>query len=189
MTNGTGFTLLTAGAPLAGAFANVASGGTLTTTDGYARFTVEFAGQNSVRLANLVIVDTDSDGMPDWWEDRHGLAKNSAADAALDADADGASNLNEFLAGTNPTNSASVFRLTGVQPESGGVRLGWTTAGGHSYVVQTNAPANGSGWSTNFSDFSPLISMPGAGESATNFLDPNATTNTAERFYRVRLGP
>ena len=56
MTNGASFTLLTAGTPLAGAFTNVASGGTLTTTDGRARFTVLYAGANSLRLTNLVIV-------------------------------------------------------------------------------------------------------------------------------------
>jgi hypothetical protein len=48
-------------------------------------------------------VDTDGDGMPDWWETQYGLNPASAADAATDADGDGATNLQEYNAGSNPT--------------------------------------------------------------------------------------
>jgi sugar lactone lactonase YvrE len=184
MTNGAAFTLLTAGSPLAGAFANVASGGTLTTTDGYARFTVLYAGQTSLQLTGLVIVDTDGDGLPDWWEDQFSLSKTNAADAALDLDGDGAANVHEFLAGTNPTNAASVFRVVAVEREGDGVRLTWSTVGGRSYRVQTNGTVDAP-----FSDLSPLITVPGAGESTTNFVDASAVTDAPARFYRVRLGP
>ncbi len=48
-------------------------------------------------------VDADADGMADGWEQRHGLSADDAADADADADGDGLANLQEFLAGTNPT--------------------------------------------------------------------------------------
>jgi hypothetical protein len=189
MTNGASFILLTAGSPLTGVFANVASGATLATTDGYARFTVRYAADTTLQLTDLVIADTDHDGMPDWWEDKFGLNKSDSADATLDADGDGASNLNEFLAGTKPNDPASVFRIVTLQPEAGSLRITWSTVGGKSYRLQTNAPGADGGVTSNFVDFSPLIAMPDAGEATTNFVDAGVITNAANRYYRVRLGP
>ncbi|MGB0582995.1 MAG: DUF1800 family protein, partial [Limisphaerales bacterium] len=46
--------------------------------------------------------DTDNDGMPDVWETGHGLNPNSAADADIDIEPDGLSNLVEFAHGSHP---------------------------------------------------------------------------------------
>ena len=130
-----------------------------------------------------MIVDTDADSIPNWWEDQFGLSKTNAADSTLDLDGDGASNLNEFLSGTKPNDAASVFRITALQPEGGDLRVTWTTVGGKSCVVQTNGEL-----AKPFADFSPLIPAPGAGESVTNYLDASGATN-GYRYYRVRLEP
>ena len=45
--------------------------------------------------------DTDTDGLPDWWETKFGLKANSN-DATADTDGDGLSNLEEYNSGTNP---------------------------------------------------------------------------------------
>ena len=45
--------------------------------------------------------DADKDGLPDWWENLYGLNPN-VADAHLDSDNDGRTNLEEYNAGTNP---------------------------------------------------------------------------------------
>jgi len=189
MTNGASFVVLTNGSALTGAFTNVASGGQLTTTDGYARFTVLYDGSTTLRLANLVIVDTDGDSLPNWWEDRYGFDKNSAADAALDLDGDGASNLEEFRADTLPNNSNSAFRIVALQRETNAVRITWTTVGGKSYRVQTNVPTGNGSVTNRFADLSPILTVGGNGEFTTNFLHNGSLTNVPGRYYRIRLEP
>jgi len=46
-------------------------------------------------------LDSDGDGMPDWWESKYGLI-NGVNDASGNPDADALSNLEEYNAGTNP---------------------------------------------------------------------------------------
>jgi pectate lyase len=55
--------------------------------------------------------DSDDDGMPDYWENLHGLNPNSAADRTGDFDTDGYNNLEEYLndAGAFPAPVAIVF--------------------------------------------------------------------------------
>ena len=52
-----------------------------------------------------------NDGMPDWWEILHGLDPFDPADAGEDPDGDGVTNLEEFLAGTDPNvNESKIFK-------------------------------------------------------------------------------
>ena len=78
-------------------------------------------GQYSVLLVNgsgsvtsapaMLWFDGDGDGLPDTWEGAYFTNLNQTATG--DFDGDGVSNLQEFLDGTNPTNSASVrYHLT-----------------------------------------------------------------------------
>lgn len=49
--------------------------------------------------------DAGKDGIPDAWQDSHGLNKNDPADASRDPDQDGQTNLQEYLIGTDPHNA------------------------------------------------------------------------------------
>ena len=111
--------------------------------------------------------------------------------AAPDADplGKGMSNTNQFLAGLNPTNSASVFRILSVTLQSNDVLVGWQTARGRTNALQASAGAPDLSYSTNFTDISPPIVIPGSGDTVTNFLDAGAVTNAPARYYRIRLVP
>ena len=60
--------------------------------------------QEEVEFEVVPFADEDGDGMPTAWEKEHGLNPENASDADTDADGDGATNLNEFIAGTDPRN-------------------------------------------------------------------------------------
>ncbi|HUJ08995.1 MAG TPA: LamG-like jellyroll fold domain-containing protein [Verrucomicrobiae bacterium] len=107
------------------------------------------------------------------------------AAASYDADGDGLSNEQEFLAGTDPTNALSLLAISALERLGDDIRITWDIVGGHGYMVQTNA-APGAG----FADFSPLISIPSnATESTTNYLDLGGATNAPSKYYRIRLVP
>jgi hypothetical protein len=125
------------------------------------------------------------DGIPNGWKQQYGFDPFDPTVASADPDHDGANNLAEYLAGTNPTNAASVFRMVSVvKTNAQDLRVDWTTVGGHSYVVQTNGNLKTGA----FNDLSPVISAGGTGEGRTNYVHAGAATNRAN-FYRVRLGP
>ena len=54
-------------------------------------------------------MDLDNDRMADAWELAHGLSNANAADALLDSDNDGQTNLEEYASNTDPSNGASTF--------------------------------------------------------------------------------
>ncbi len=65
-------------------------------------FTINEKGR--IELKNLTVIssDSDNDGLPDVYENDHGLDPFNSGDASLDSDGDGLTNLQEYNAGTDP---------------------------------------------------------------------------------------
>ena len=136
-------------------------------------------GASTNGQANYMIVLTPFQG---WQVLYFGSTTNAAASPDADPDNDGLSNWAEFLAGTNPTNSASALRITTVAQEGNDLRVTWTMGGGKTNVLQR---ADAVGVTNRFADVFTILT---AG-SVTNYLDVGAATNAPGRYYRVRLGP
>ena len=92
------------------------------------------------------IADRDGGGMPDDWEAAHQLNADDPDDAALDSDKDGFTNLQEYLAGTDPRDPSSALRFESAAVSQGVVALGFTAVAGKSYSVLYRDSAGVGGW-------------------------------------------
>jgi alpha-glucosidase len=154
---------------------------------------------NDLSLAysvQLFTGDSVGDGIPDWWRAQYfggttngaaGNTTNSLSCATCDPDGDGMNNLQEYLAGSVPTNSASFLHIISVSPQGNDVVVTWQTAGGHTNVLQAATGLPGGSYATNFVDVSPFVIIQGSGDTTTNYPDSGGATNSPARYYRVRL--
>jgi hypothetical protein len=103
--------------------------------------------------------DLNFDGLPDDWQRLYwGPDPANWPGAGADSDGDGAVNSQEFLAGTNPTDSGSVLRAD-IYSTSQGWRLGWNTKAGVLYQIQISTN------STTWSNLGSTRFAPGASDS------------------------
>lgn len=122
-------------------------------------------------------VDSDGDGMDDAWEIAH--FDTLAANPGEDPDGDGMTNLQEFLAGTNPRDGSSLLALQAFKSlTTGAVHLVWPSAQGVRYQVEARETLEGSPWTA----LGAAASHPGA---TATLIDANPPATT--RFYRVRV--
>lgn len=129
-----------------------------------------------IRL-DLSTPDTDGDGMPDSWE----LATfgDLSHDAVSDTDSDGIPDLAEFLAGTDPLDPQSPFRISvnGSFAAGPGVALQWPSKTGQTFTVERASSASG--------PFTALKTGIPATPPGNSFSDSAASDEA--RFYRVRI--
>ncbi len=138
--------------------------------------TGDYNDKRDVFVLNLGGADTDGDGMDDDWEVAYfgSLTRSGTGDF----DGDGANDRDEFLAGTDPTNSGSILRVLTVTPMGGGnTRLLWTGNPNRTYRAEFKDSLETATWAS----LNGPISWNG---SAASIVDAGSE-NTARRFYRV----
>jgi hypothetical protein len=88
--------------------------------------------------ADPSLADTDGDGMADYWEPLHGFIVGTA-DGGSDADSDGATNAEEYVAGTDPLNDDSRMALRVIAAPAGQTGFEFQALAGKAYTVQTSS--------------------------------------------------
>ncbi|MFO1460558.1 MAG: lamin tail domain-containing protein [Verrucomicrobiota bacterium] len=120
--------------------------------------------------------DSDSDGMPDDWETAHGLDPRTD-DSGLDPDQDGFSNLDEFLAGTDPKNAASSLAVEAFASDNGTVSIRFQAVAGRTYTVQRRKSLTAEEWT--------LAQQVPARESNGTVTLPAGTLSDGDRYFRI----
>ena len=96
-------------------------------------------GSASTLVLGAALVSTAGDGIPDAWKIANGFSA-SANIAALDSDGDGVTNLQEYLAGTNPQSAASKLAITSIAtPGASEFDVAWPGVAGKIYRVSTSS--------------------------------------------------
>ena len=149
------------------------SGGRL--ADGTATITTLNPTPGSANQA--VSQDSDGDGIPDWWENLHGLNAGNAADAVLDTDGDGQNNKAEYLAGTDPRNANDALRASITATVPGQMHIQFTAQANVGYTIQYKNLLTDATWL----HLTDIVAQTSA--HPVDYIDiPGANT---KRFYRI----
>lgn len=150
-----------------------------------AGYRLQFRPKSTSRLdqAGIAPLDTDEDGLPDHWETVHfGSLRPGFHE---DSDNDGASNHDEFIAGTDPVDERSLLRLTPSTDPSTPQRFEFQWASGRSYRVEQSE--NLTDWMLNSSgDIQRTRTGLAEWREGSGSGDP---FSPGGRYYRVRVLP
>jgi hypothetical protein len=136
------------------------------------------AAQNRFfRLVTPLIAPADSDGngMPDWWQIQY--FGHIGIDPNADPDGDGMGNLQEYLAGTSPTNAASALKFESVMLSDTNFIFSFTAVSNHSYTIQSQSVAGNGAWQK-------CQDIMAASSDRTLWLT-NAVAAGTNQFYRI----
>jgi hypothetical protein len=129
-------------------------------------------------------LDSDGDGIPDWWMIQYfGHPTGLSGDKSLaqgDADGDGMSNSQEYLAGTDPTKPQSALRMTTVAVVKPGPELdvSWNSVSNKIYFLQRSS-------SLAALPASPVLQSNIVGQAGTTTYQDTTAAGPGPYFYRV----
>ncbi len=132
------------------------------------------------KVSDLNDPDDDNDGMPDVWESQYEGLNPLLNDAQEDKDADGQTNITEYIARTDPSDPSSVFSVKEIAIEDGQVTLEWGSVPGRVYRV----------WSTLDLATWFLLSEQIAAQDQGNVTEWTAPPlASAQAYFRVEVFP
>ena len=130
------------------------------------------------------------------WSNYYGVPGDLA-----DADGDGLSNTNEFLAGFNPTDNAAYLHIISVAMSGNDMNIAYLGANGdntwspgiasRTNLLEYSTGTDDGGYTNNFVS-TGQTNVLGGGNGfgvVTNLVDLGGATNIPSRFYRIRLVP
>src|SRR5579862_9249333 len=128
------------------------------------------------------------DGIPNGWKQQYGLDPFDPNVGSEDLDGDGMNNVQEFMAGTDPTNATSYFHSLSVTQQGGtNVLVTWMMGPGRTNMLQADGGTPGGSYSTN--GFADIFAVTNTVGTVTNYLDSGAAATGSSRYYRVRIVP
>ena len=106
------------------------------------------------------------------------LNAGDPADASLDMDGDGFSNLQEYLAGTDPADAQSLLRIEGISRAANATALRFFARSNHTYTLQSCGSFDARGWNR----VSDIVAAP-----TNRFLEvlDLPQEDTRQRYYRI----
>lgn len=139
--------------------------------DGHAQSAAEGQG-------NPLDGDSDSDGVPDWWESKHYLSL-TLADAHTDIDADGGGSFYEWVADTDPNDPLSKLTLLAFRRSAQiEIDFGITSVNRRYWIEASTSAMHG--------DWSPATDPPVVGIGGDMSLTTPATFGP-DALFRIRV--
>ena len=168
----------TYGKPRVDLLSGAVSGWAWSPNIGWIGFSNQFA---QARMTSLSAgPDSDGDGIADAWEYKRAGSLGVFKGNGADADNDGASDLAEFGADTDPANAASALAITAFERSAASNRVEWTVQATRQYRLQRAAAL---GADTVWDDSGLGLMAPGSSGRLSRQV-PEAGVRS--RFYRVK---
>lgn len=126
--------------------------------------------------------DVDGDGIPDPWEKLH-FGNLTTAGATTDTDGDGATDLAEYNAGTDPADPSSYFRITGQNYNSDhtSATLTFTVVPNRLYRIEHSTTLTGAWMDSALGTFAP--------DPGTTMTRSISVPSAPGRFFRASAVP